>query len=66
MNDHVGLQEVTKFIKAALIVAGLAGVQVAPEYQAAIVEGGAALYAMLAGTEWWAKRRTRLTKEPVK
>lgn len=60
MSDQIGVQEITKFIKAVLILAGFAGVQIAPEHQIAIMEGGAVLYALLAGTEWWDKRRKRI------
>lgn len=60
MSDQIGVQEITKAIKAALIIAGLAGVQIAPEHQTVIMEGGAVLYALLAGTEWWDKRRKRI------
>ena len=60
MSDQIGVQEVTKAIKAVLVIAGLAGVQIAPEYQLAIVEGGAAVYSLLAVTEWWDKRRKRI------
>ena len=60
MSDQIGVQEVTKLIKAALVLVGLAGVQIAPEHQTAIMEGGAVLYALLAGTEWLDKRRKRV------
>lgn len=59
-------QEITKIIKAGLIVAGLSGVQISPEHQTLIVEGGLALYGVLAAVEAWAKRRARISQQPTK
>lgn len=52
-------QELTKIVKAGLILAGLFGKQISPEHQAIIIEGAAALYALLALAESWIKRRSR-------
>lgn len=59
-------QEITKIIKAALIVAGLFGVQISPEHQTLIIEGGLALYGALAAVEAWAKRRARIGQQAGK
>lgn len=56
-------QEITKIIKAGLIIAGLSGVQISPEHQQVIIEGGLVLYAVLAAVEAWAKRRNRKNTE---
>lgn len=59
-------QEITKIIKAALIVAGLSGVKISPEHQALIIEGGLALYGVLSTIEAWAKRRARICRQDDK
>lgn len=57
-------QELIKIIKAVLIIIGLSGVQISPEHQKAIIEGALALYALLALSESWFKRRRRKCKVP--
>ncbi|NCD13681.1 MAG: hypothetical protein EOL92_00425 [Bacteroidia bacterium] len=57
-------QEITKIVKAGLILTGLSGAQVSPEHQQAIIEGAMAGYALLALVESWCKRRVR--KRPAK
>lgn len=63
MSEHVGIQEVTKIIKAIIIIAGLFGVQISPENQNLITVGGAAAFSLLYSTEWWAKRQKRKEEE---
>lgn len=59
-------QEITKIIKAGLILAGLSGVKISPEHQTLIIEGGLAMYGVLAAVEAWAKRRSRIGQQASK
>ena len=52
-------QEITKAIKAGLVIAGLAGANISPEHQKIIIEGGLVLYALFLAVESVLKRRVR-------
>lgn len=52
-------QEITKAVKAVLVIASLSGTEISPEHQTAILQGAAAAYGILLAVESWLKRRRR-------
>ena len=65
MNPKV-VEEIAKILKAVIVLCGLFGVNISPEHQTAIIEGGSILIMFVYSMEATAKRKARKMDESTK